>query len=63
MTKEPIRGANDLRATHFPWFAEENLEANVTLVSQFKAFTDKKECTASQSASQLAITWLLKRGL
>lgn len=57
-TKESISGANDLRATHFPRFSEENLEANVKLVSQFKAFADKKGCTTSQ----LAIAWLLKQG-
>jgi len=57
-TRESISGANDLRATHFPWFSEENLEANVKLVSQFKALADKKGCTTSQ----LAIAWILRQG-
>jgi aryl-alcohol dehydrogenase-like predicted oxidoreductase len=57
-TKDSISGANDTRATHFPRFAQENLEANVKLVNQFKAFADKKGC----ATSQLALAWLLKQG-
>ncbi|KAL9106238.1 MAG: hypothetical protein Q9227_008706 [Pyrenula ochraceoflavens] len=57
-TRESVMGANDFRATHFPWFSEENLDANVKLVNQFKALAEKKGC----SASQLAIAWILKQG-
>jgi len=57
-TRESVTGANDLRATHFPRFSEENLPANVKLVSQFKHLADKKGCTSSQ----LAIAWILKQG-
>ena len=47
-----------MRATYFPRFSEENLEANTKLVNHFKKFADKKGC----SASQLALAWLLKQG-
>ena len=57
-TRESVTGANDLRATYFPRFSEENLPANVKLVSQFKHLADKKGCTSSQ----LAIAWILKQG-
>ena len=57
-SRESISDANDFRATHYPRFSEENLEANVKLVNQFKALADKKGCTASQ----LAIAWILKQG-
>ena len=57
-TRESVTGANDLRATYFPRFSEENLPANVKLVSQFKHIADKKGCTSSQ----LAIAWILKQG-
>lgn len=56
-TKESISSEKDMRS-QYPRFSEENLEANVKLVSQFKAFADKKGC----STSQLAIAWLLKQG-
>lgn len=42
----------------FPRFSEENIEANLKLVGQFKTFVDQKGCTPSQ----LAIAWLLKQG-
>lgn len=57
-TRESITGGNDIRATHMPRFSEENLTANVKLVSQFKALADKKGCTSSQ----LALAWILKQG-
>jgi aryl-alcohol dehydrogenase-like predicted oxidoreductase len=57
-TRESVSGPDDARATHFPWFSEENFEANRKLVGQFKALADKKGCTASQ----LAIAWDLKQG-
>lgn len=47
-----------MRGKVFPRFSEENLEANVKLVNQFKALADKKGCTTSQ----LAIAWILKQG-
>lgn len=57
-TRESISGPNDLRATHFPRFSEENFDLNVKLVSLFRALADKKGCTTAQ----LAIAWLLKQG-
>ena len=57
-TRESVSGAGDLRATQFPRLSEENLEANNKLVSEFKAFADRKGCTTSQ----LAFAWLLKQG-
>ncbi|KAI9712073.1 MAG: hypothetical protein M1820_001782 [Bogoriella megaspora] len=56
--RESVTGACDFRATHLPWFSEENIDANIKLVSQFKSLAEKKGCTASQ----LAITWILKQG-
>jgi len=56
--RQSVTGANDLRATHFPRFGEENLEGNVKLVNQLKALAEKKGCTASQ----LTIAWILKQG-
>lgn len=47
-----------MRGTHFPWFSEENFDANAKLVAQFEVLADKKGCTTSQ----LAIAWLLKQG-
>ena len=41
--RESVTGANDLRATHFPRFSEENLPANVKLVSQFKHLQTRKD--------------------
>ncbi|KAF2679044.1 Aldo/keto reductase [Lentithecium fluviatile CBS 122367] len=32
----------DLRSTHFPWFTEEKIAANVALVERFKGFAEKK---------------------
>ncbi|KAF2093423.1 putative aldo/keto reductase [Rhizodiscina lignyota] len=58
MDRESVTGSDDRRATHFPWFSEENMDANAKLVNQFKAFANKKGCTSSQ----LAIAWLLKQG-
>ena len=52
-----MSGAGDLR-TAFPRLSGENLEANIKLVNQFKAFADKKGCTPSQ----LAIAWVLQQG-
>lgn len=56
--REAVTGANDLRGTMFPRFSEKNVEANVKLVSQFKALADRKGC----STSQFAIAWILKQG-
>ena len=56
-TRESVTGPSDARGG-LPRFSEENLEANVKLVNQFKAFADQKGCTASQ----LAIAWILKQG-
>lgn len=57
-TRESVSGPGDLRATYFPWWSEENVEANARYVNQFKAFAEKKGC----SASQFALAWLLKQG-
>ncbi|KAF2470427.1 putative aldo/keto reductase [Lindgomyces ingoldianus] len=58
MNRESITGADDIRGSYFPWFSEEHMDANAKLVSQFKAFADKKGCTPTQ----LAIAWILKQG-
>jgi aryl-alcohol dehydrogenase-like predicted oxidoreductase len=57
-THESVSGEGDYRGGLFPWFSEENIEANVKLVSQFKAMAERKGCTSSQ----LALAWLLKQG-
>jgi aryl-alcohol dehydrogenase-like predicted oxidoreductase len=57
-SKDAISGAGDGRAAQFPRFTGDNLEANAKIVSQFKEFADRKNCTPSQ----LAIAWLLKQG-
>ena len=57
-SKDAISGAGDGRAAQFPRFSEDNLGANAKIISQFKEFADKKNCTPSQ----LAIAWLLKQG-
>lgn len=57
-TKESVSGANDFRGSYYPRFSEENLDANIGLVNQFKTISDQKGCTPSQ----LAIAWLLKQG-
>lgn len=56
--RESVSGEGDYRGGIFPWFSEENIEANVKLVSQFKAMAERKGCTSSQ----LALAWLLKQG-
>jgi aryl-alcohol dehydrogenase-like predicted oxidoreductase len=55
---EPVTDKKDLRQAFFPCLMEENRDANVKLVNQFKALADKKGCTTSQ----LSIAWLLKQG-
>lgn len=57
-TKESLNIQNDLRRAYFPRFSDDNFDANVKLVYQFKALVDKKGC----STSQLALAWLLKQG-
>ncbi|KAH7161089.1 aldo/keto reductase [Dactylonectria macrodidyma] len=48
----------DMRPAFFPRFQEQNREANVKLVNDFKALADKKGCTTSQ----LSLAWLLRQG-
>lgn len=48
----------DKRPHVMPRFQEANREKNVKIVSEFKAFADKKGCTTAQ----LALAWLLKQG-
>jgi aryl-alcohol dehydrogenase-like predicted oxidoreductase len=47
-----------MRPAFIPWFNEENLDANLKLVGQFKELADKKGCLPSQ----LSVAWLLKQG-
>lgn len=56
-SKEAVSGEGDWRAM-FPRFSEENFDANVKLVDQFKALAQNKGCTPAQ----LSIAWLLKQG-
>lgn len=58
MTRESVSGADDLRGQHFPWFSEDNIDANAKLMGQFKAMAEGKGCTAAQ----LALAWTLKQG-
>jgi aryl-alcohol dehydrogenase-like predicted oxidoreductase len=55
---EPVTDEKDLRWAAFPRFGEENREANVKLVNEFKSLAEKRGCTTSQ----LALAWLLKQG-
>lgn len=48
----------DARGKNFPWFAEENIAANVALVARFRAFAEKK----GASVGQLALAWILAQG-
>jgi aryl-alcohol dehydrogenase-like predicted oxidoreductase len=56
-SRESVSGEGDYRGAMFSRFSEENIEANVKIVAQFKAFADKKGCTSSQ----LALAWLSKQ--
>lgn len=55
---EPLGDAKDQRVHAFPRLFPKNRDANITIVSQFTAFAEKKGCTTSQ----LALAWLLKQG-
>ena len=55
---QPSSDALDFRWKMFPRFLEENREANVKTVNEFKALADKKGC----SIPQLGLAWLLKQG-
>lgn len=57
-TQSDLSRDTDVRAKAFPWFSEENLEANVKLVARFKELAEKKGC----STSQMALAWLLAQG-
>ncbi|RWA08951.1 hypothetical protein EKO27_g6145 [Xylaria grammica] len=48
----------DVRPVVQPRFLEANRAHNVSVVGEFRALAEKKQC----SASQLAIAWLLKQG-
>jgi aryl-alcohol dehydrogenase-like predicted oxidoreductase len=56
-SNEASDGYKDSRVV-MPRFMEGNLDQNVKIVNQFKAFADKKGCTMPQ----LALAWLLKQG-
>jgi aryl-alcohol dehydrogenase-like predicted oxidoreductase len=58
LSKEALSSEGDLRTQLFPRFSQDNFEANLKVVNQFKAMADKKGCTTGQ----LAIAWLLKQG-
>ena len=49
--------ANDIRH-HMPKFQQENLAANLKIVSAIKALAEQKNCTPAQ----LALAWLLAQG-
>jgi aryl-alcohol dehydrogenase-like predicted oxidoreductase len=57
-SRESVSSEGDYRGMMFPRFSEENIDANLKIVNQFKAFADKKGCTSSQ----LALAWLSKQG-
>lgn len=58
-TREAVTAeAGDIRGKDFPWFSEENIDANAKVVGQFKACAEKKGC----SASQLALAWIVAQG-
>ncbi len=57
-SRDSVTGQGDLRATYFPRFSEENLDANLEAVERFKELADKIECTPAQ----LSLAWLLKQG-
>jgi len=50
--------ASDLRRARFPRFAEDNLDANLTIVGRLSDIAAQKGVTAAQ----LALAWLLRRG-
>ena len=54
----PVGDSEDKRPLVMPRFMEANREANVKVISQFKALAEKKNCTTPQ----LALAWLLKQG-
>ncbi|KAJ4348192.1 uncharacterized protein N0V89_009564 [Didymosphaeria variabile] len=56
--RSDVTQGTDMRAKNFPWFSEENLDANAKLVARFKELADKNGC----SSSQLALAWLLAQG-
>ncbi|KAL9080500.1 MAG: hypothetical protein Q9157_000734 [Trypethelium eluteriae] len=56
-SKESVSSEGDWRSV-FPRFSDENFDANVKLVNQFKAIADRKGCTAAQ----LCIAWVMKQG-
>ncbi|KAL1601763.1 hypothetical protein SLS60_006678 [Paraconiothyrium brasiliense] len=56
--RSDVTQGTDIRAKNFPWFNEENLDANAKLVARFKELADKNGC----SCSQLALAWLLAQG-
>ena len=45
-----LAGVQDMRTKAMPRFTEDNQNANVKLVTQFKEFADKKGCTVAQLA-------------
>lgn len=59
-TRESVTGGDggiDIRGAQMPRFSEENLDANIKIVNQFKAFADKK----GRTTAQLSLAWILKQ--
>lgn len=48
----------DIRSWNFPYFEKDNLLTNAEIVAKFTAISERLWCTASQ----LALSWLLKQG-
>ena len=57
-SRASVSGEGDYRGMMFPRFSEENIDANLRILNQFKKFADKRGCTSSQ----LALAWLSKQG-
>jgi aryl-alcohol dehydrogenase-like predicted oxidoreductase len=57
-SRSALESAKDPRGTNMPWFFEDNISANVEIVTKFKELAKKKGC----EASQLALAWLLAQG-
>ena len=57
-SRDDISGKDDHRPGFFPWFSEENFDANVKVVGQLKTMAEKKGCTATQ----LVLAWIMKQG-
>jgi len=57
-SRADLMGEGDNRKANFPFFNEENIDANLALVRTFADMSRTKGCTPSQ----LALAWLLRQG-